>query len=95
MNNETTNSIPFTVAKGASEHPYLEMLRDGAQNCSIVPQEILDWSWLEPKDTSNAPTDELRQLHHFTISYLIKYTPQRKGKLCPIKMSKPVVKNKE
>ena len=76
MKNTTTNSIPFT--KGSSKHPYLEMLRDGAENCCVVSQEILDWSWLEPKDTSNAPTDEPRMRHHFTISALIKNTPQRK-----------------
>ena len=87
MNSETTESIPVTVTKGSSKHPYLEMLRDGAQKCSIVPQEMLDWSWLEPKDTSNASTDEPRVRHHFTISALIKNTPQRKGKFRPLKIS--------
>ena len=69
MNNEKAKYIPFTITKGLSEHPYLEMLRDGAQKCSIAPQEILDWSWLKPKDTSNAPTDEPRQRHRFTSSH--------------------------
>ena len=77
MNDTTTDSIPFTpFTKGPSQHPYLEMLRDGAQNCSIVPQEKLDWSWLKPEDTSNASTEEPRMRHHFTISVLVKNTPE-------------------
>ena len=87
MNSETIEPILITVTNGSSEHPYLEMLRDGAQKCSIVPQEKLDWSWMEPRDTSNASTEEPRMRHHFTISALIKHTPQRKGKLRPLKIS--------
>ena len=92
MSNEKENPIPFTITKGPSEHHYLELLWDGAQKCSIVPQEILDWSWLELKDTSNAPTDDPRQQRHFMTSALNKHSPQRKGKLRPMKILKPGVK---
>ena len=96
MNNSTTNSITFTpFTKGPSQHPYLEMLRDGAQNCSIVPQEKLDWSWLKPVVTSNASIEEPRMRHHFTISVLVKNITERKAKLRSLKISKYVVKYKE
>ena len=95
MNNKKENPIPFTITKGPSEQPYLELLRDGAQNCCLVPQEILDWSRLEPKDTSEAPTDNPRQRHCYTISALIKNMPQEKGKLRPLKVSKPTEKTKK
>ena len=94
MNDTTTGSVPFKVTKGPSQHPYLELLRDGDQN-RIVFQEKLDWSWMTPKDTSENSTEEPRMRHHFTISELIKNTPKRKGKLRPLKISKNVVKSKE
>ena len=93
MSNEKKGPIPFTITKGPSKHPYLELLRAGAQNCSLVPQEILDWSWLEPKDdTSETPTDHPRERHHYKISTLIENTPQKKGKLRPLKVSKAAEK---
>ena len=96
--NDTTigsDSVPVEVTKGPSQHPYLEWLRDGDQNRSLVFQEKLDWSWMTPKDTSKNSTEEPRMRHHFTISELIKNTPQRKRKLRPLKISKNVVKSKE
>ena len=91
----------FRLFNGFFLSSYVLLLQRGSlesldrTHSSIVPQEKLDWSWLEPKDTSNASTEEPRMHHHFTISVLVKNTAERKAKLRPMKISKHGVKNKE
>ena len=46
------------------------------------PQVILDWPESQPKDTSEASTEEPRQRHHFHITSLIK-DPSKTAKIRP------------
>ena len=58
--------------KGPSKHPFLESFSYGTHVADLSPQVILDWPESQPKDTSEASTEEPRQRHHFHITSPIK-----------------------